>query len=164
MKSGFHFFSFANSFSLLWANELFSCSYIISSWMSPYFYLVDCYIYSSLNIIQRTYCPRSLLKILLALIFCFTSTPQAPKGDIFPYPTLPLPTPVLTHDFRMSVQLNPRISVGKTPFGDRKWISFRGGSWSGSFGTGSVLVSSTCSSRSDYLLILATSLADKTSK
>ncbi|PQE07226.1 Outer membrane beta-barrel protein [Rutstroemia sp. NJR-2017a BVV2] len=39
----------------------------------------------------------------------------------------------------MSVTLNPRISVGATPFGQRNWISFTGGMWSGSWGSGIVL-------------------------
>lgn len=40
----------------------------------------------------------------------------------------------------MSVTLNPKISVGSTPFGHRNWISFTGGTWSGSWGSGIVLV------------------------
>ncbi|PMD27587.1 hypothetical protein NA56DRAFT_139772 [Hyaloscypha hepaticicola] len=39
----------------------------------------------------------------------------------------------------MSVTLNSRISVGPTPLGHRNWISFTGGSWSGSWGSGIVL-------------------------
>lgn len=57
----------------------------------------------------------------------------------YPHPTLSLPHPSLSLDFRMSVALNPKISVGPTPFGHRNWISFAGGTWSGSWGTGIVL-------------------------
>ncbi|KAH8654442.1 hypothetical protein BGZ60DRAFT_418524 [Tricladium varicosporioides] len=57
----------------------------------------------------------------------------------YPHPDLSLPHPSLSLDFRMSVKLNPRISVGSTPFGHRNWISFKGGSWSGSWGSGIVL-------------------------
>ncbi|KAF7954618.1 hypothetical protein EAE96_005737 [Botrytis aclada] len=56
-----------------------------------------------------------------------------------PHPDLSLPHPNLNLDFRMSVSLNPRISVGQTPFGYRNWISFTGGVWSGSWGSGIVL-------------------------
>lgn len=41
----------------------------------------------------------------------------------------------------MSVNLNSRIDVGVTPFGQRNWISFSGGSWSGTWGNGIVMVS-----------------------
>ncbi|TGO77891.1 hypothetical protein BELL_0087g00260 [Botrytis elliptica] len=57
----------------------------------------------------------------------------------YPHPDLSLPNPNLNLDFRMSVSLNPRISVGQTPFGHRNWISFTGGVWSGSWGSGIVL-------------------------
>jgi hypothetical protein len=40
----------------------------------------------------------------------------------------------------MSVALQPRVSVGPTPFGHRNWISFTGGTWSGSWGSGIVMV------------------------
>ncbi|KAF5873204.1 uncharacterized protein Bfra_008483 [Botrytis fragariae] len=54
----------------------------------------------------------------------------------YPHSDLPLPHPNLNLDFRMSVSLNPRISIGQTPFGHRNWISFTGGVWSGSWGSG----------------------------
>ncbi|KAF7908270.1 uncharacterized protein EAF01_004025 [Botrytis porri] len=57
----------------------------------------------------------------------------------YPHPDLSLPHPDLNLDFRMSVSLNPRISVGQTPFGHRNWISFTGGVWSGLWGSGIVL-------------------------
>ncbi|TGO23544.1 hypothetical protein BPAE_0129g00280 [Botrytis paeoniae] len=57
----------------------------------------------------------------------------------YPNPDISLPHPNLNLDFRMSVTLNPRISVGQTPFGHRNWISFTGGVWSGSWGSGIVL-------------------------
>lgn len=68
-------------------------------------------------------------------------TPRAiDHASKYPHPDLALPHPSLTLDFRMSVTLNPKISVGATPFGHRNWISFTGGSWSGSWGSGIVLV------------------------
>ncbi|KAG4026740.1 hypothetical protein MFRU_037g00510 [Monilinia fructicola] len=61
------------------------------------------------------------------------------QTSAYPHPDLSLPHPSLNLDFRMSVSLNPRISVGPTPFGHRNWISFTGGTWSGSWGSGIVL-------------------------
>jgi hypothetical protein len=69
------------------------------------------------------------------------STPRASDNNShYPHPSLSLPHPTLSLDFRMSVTLNPRISVGPTPLGHRNWISFTGGTWSGSWGSGIVLV------------------------
>jgi len=62
-----------------------------------------------------------------------------PSAASYPHPNLSVPHPSLRLDFRMSVTLNPRISVGLTPSGHRNWISFTGGSWSGSWGSGIVL-------------------------
>ncbi|KAH7409525.1 hypothetical protein BKA64DRAFT_665178 [Cadophora sp. MPI-SDFR-AT-0126] len=65
------------------------------------------------------------------------ATPRATdQASHYPYPDLSLPHPSLHLDFRMAVTLNPRISVGSTPFGHRNWISFTGGKWSGSWGSG----------------------------
>ncbi|KAB8345942.1 hypothetical protein FH972_022994 [Carpinus fangiana] len=50
-----------------------------------------------------------------------------------------LPTPSLKLDFRMSVKLNPLISVGKTVWGQRNWISFSSGEWSALWGRGTVV-------------------------
>jgi hypothetical protein len=72
------------------------------------------------------------------------STPRPSDIDHasnYPHPDLSLPHPSLTLDFRMAVTLNPKISVGPTPFGHRNWISFTGGTWSGCWGSGVVLVS-----------------------
>lgn len=55
--------------------------------------------------------------------------------------SLQLPTPSLELDFRMSVKLNPRVSLGQGMFGERSWISFVGGSWAGRWGKGIVIVS-----------------------
>lgn len=53
--------------------------------------------------------------------------------------TLDLPIPKLDLDFRMSVSLNPKISLGEHgPWGPRNWISFSGGNWSASWGSGFV--------------------------
>lgn len=51
-----------------------------------------------------------------------------------------LPTPELKLDFRICVQLNPLISVGKGPWGQRNWISFKGGQWKATWGEGTVEV------------------------
>ncbi|KAH6710760.1 hypothetical protein BKA61DRAFT_658605 [Leptodontidium sp. MPI-SDFR-AT-0119] len=68
------------------------------------------------------------------------ATPRATdQVSHYPYPDLSLPHPSLHLDFRMAVTLNPRISLGPTPFGHRNWISFTGGRWSGSWGSGTVL-------------------------
>lgn len=67
-------------------------------------------------------------------------TDNSAPVSAYPHPNLSLPHPSLSLDFRMSVALNPKISVGPTPFGHRNWISFAGGTWSGSWGTGIVLV------------------------
>lgn len=53
---------------------------------------------------------------------------------------LDLPIPRLEIDFRISVQLNPLINVGKGPWGDRNWISFSSGEWKASWGRGTVEV------------------------
>ncbi|CAK3992324.1 hypothetical protein BST61_czeina15g001000 [Lecanosticta acicola] len=52
--------------------------------------------------------------------------------------SLDLPTPQLELDFRMSVALNPKISLGEGPWGQRNWISFQGGNWTASWGNGTV--------------------------
>lgn len=62
-----------------------------------------------------------------------------------PANTLVLPVPTLKLDFRMSVQLNPKISVGEGPWGQRNWISFTGGNWAGTWAKGTVVVSASLS-------------------
>lgn len=52
-----------------------------------------------------------------------------------------LPTPGLKLDFRICVQLNPLIPVGRGPWGQRNWISFSGGQWKATWGEGTVEVS-----------------------
>jgi len=61
------------------------------------------------------------------------------EGDIAR--SLQIPTPALELDFRMSVKLNPKISVGPGMFGHRNWISFVAGQWAGRWGKGIVVVS-----------------------
>ncbi|RFU30622.1 hypothetical protein B7463_g5724, partial [Scytalidium lignicola] len=60
-------------------------------------------------------------------------------ASAYPHPTLSLPHPSLNLDFRMAIKLEPRISVGPTPLGQRNWIAFTGGTWSGTWGAGTVL-------------------------
>lgn len=55
--------------------------------------------------------------------------------------SFPIPKPQLERDFQMSVQLNPKISVGPGIWGQRNWVSFISGHWNGRFGKGTVLVS-----------------------
>jgi hypothetical protein len=57
-------------------------------------------------------------------------------------PTLGLPIPTLDLDFRISCQLNPIIRVGEGPWGQRNWISFKGGEWTAKWGRGTIEVSS----------------------
>jgi hypothetical protein len=68
------------------------------------------------------------------------TSPNDTMVSSYPNPSLSLPHPSLSLDFRMSVTLNPKISLGSTPFGHRNWISFTGGAWSGPWGSGVVLV------------------------
>ncbi|KAI9167930.1 UPF0311 protein [Paramyrothecium foliicola] len=51
----------------------------------------------------------------------------------------PLPVPTLKLDFRMAVDLNPLVRVGNGPFGRRNWISFTGGTFAATWGTGTVV-------------------------
>ncbi|TLD17980.1 hypothetical protein PspLS_10565 [Pyricularia sp. CBS 133598] len=52
--------------------------------------------------------------------------------------TTALPVPALTVDFRLQVDLNPKIALGKGVWGERNWISFKGGQWSATWGNGTV--------------------------
>ncbi|EJT72248.1 hypothetical protein GGTG_09114 [Gaeumannomyces tritici R3-111a-1] len=52
--------------------------------------------------------------------------------------TTALPVPGLTVDFRLKVDLNPKIGLGEGPWGLRNWVSFKGGEWSASWGGGAV--------------------------
>ncbi|KAI5843153.1 hypothetical protein BZA05DRAFT_411281 [Tricharina praecox] len=64
----------------------------------------------------------------------------------------------------MVVDLNPRVSVGAGPWGQRNWISFTGGRWAASWGSGVVveggqdsqLVIGDLSARLDTSYLLAT--------
>ena len=61
-----------------------------------------------------------------------------PEGEVAR--SLQLPTPTLELDFRMSIKMNPRVSVGQTLWGQRDWVSFIGGQWAGRWGKGIILV------------------------
>ncbi len=54
--------------------------------------------------------------------------------------SFPIPKPVLERDFQMSVQLNPKISVGPGIWGQRNWVSYISGHWNGRWGKGTVVV------------------------
>jgi hypothetical protein len=61
-----------------------------------------------------------------------------PEGDVAR--SLQIPAPTLELDFRMSIKMNPKVSVGPGVWGQREWISFIGGQWAGRWGKGIVLV------------------------
>lgn len=84
------------------------------------------------------------------LIICWTQLTHAgrskpvtlPEDDLPPQLTraaFPLPVPSLTVDFRMIANLNPLISVGVGPFGQRNWISFSGGYFAATWGSGIIV-------------------------
>lgn len=77
--------------------------------------------------------------------------------------TSELPVPDLHLDFRLCVQLNPIVRVGNGPWGQRNWISFKGGHWAAQWGAGSVetgqdsqLVTSDLSTRVETSYLLKT--------
>ena len=73
--------------------------------------------------------------------------------------TWPIPKPTLERDFQMSVQLNPKISVGHGIWGQRNWISYISGHWNGRWGKGTVVVGIFSFSFS-WLSIIRSSVAD----
>ncbi|EAU32546.1 conserved hypothetical protein [Aspergillus terreus NIH2624] len=60
-----------------------------------------------------------------------------PEGDIAR--SLQIPAPSLELDFRMSIKMNPKVSVGPSIWGHRDWVTFVGGQWAGRWGKGIVL-------------------------
>ncbi|GES63098.1 Rad21/Rec8 N terminal domain protein [Aspergillus terreus] len=60
-----------------------------------------------------------------------------PEGDIAR--SLQIPAPTLELDFRMSIKMNPKVSVGPSIWGHRDWVTFVGGQWAGRWGKGIVL-------------------------
>lgn len=66
-----------------------------------------------------------------------------PEGDVAR--SLQIPAPTLELDFRMSIKMNPKVTVGQSIWGGREWVSFLGGQWAGRWGKGIVLVSRCCS-------------------
>ena len=52
------------------------------------------------------------------------------------------PKPSMSYDMHIEVDLNPKISVGAGPWGQRNWISFTGGRWTAEWGRGTVEVNS----------------------
>ncbi|KAK0507218.1 hypothetical protein JMJ35_010256 [Cladonia borealis] len=61
------------------------------------------------------------------------------QGDSSASRSFPIPKPVLERDFQMSVQLNPKISVGPGIWGQRNWVSYISGHWNGRWGKGTVV-------------------------
>ena len=66
------------------------------------------------------------------------------QGDSSASRTFPIPKPVLERDFQMSVQLNPKISVGPGIWGQRNWVGYISGHWNGRWGKGTVVVRLCC--------------------
>ncbi|KAJ5439066.1 uncharacterized protein N7458_010064 [Penicillium daleae] len=60
-----------------------------------------------------------------------------PEGDVAR--SLQIPAPTLELDFRMSIKMNPKVTVGQSIWGGREWVSFLGGQWAGRWGKGIVL-------------------------
>ncbi|KFY06925.1 hypothetical protein V492_07606 [Pseudogymnoascus sp. VKM F-4246] len=58
---------------------------------------------------------------------------------IFPHPAHSLPVPELVFDFRMSIKHDPYVRLGTTSAEIKNWIPISSGTWSGKFGSGSVL-------------------------
>ncbi|KAH8431529.1 uncharacterized protein LDX57_009191 [Aspergillus melleus] len=83
-----------------------------------------------------------------------------PEGDVAR--SLQIPAPTLELDFRMSIKMNPRVSVGQSIWGQRDWVTFIGGQWAGRWGKGVILPGgqdsqivtkeSTTSLRASYML------------
>ncbi|KAK3393418.1 hypothetical protein B0H63DRAFT_17193 [Podospora didyma] len=53
--------------------------------------------------------------------------------------SLALPTPTLELDFRISIRVKPKVTVGNANFGKEGWVSCIGGQWAGRWGKGTVL-------------------------
>ncbi|KAK0730964.1 hypothetical protein B0H67DRAFT_563434 [Lasiosphaeris hirsuta] len=53
--------------------------------------------------------------------------------------SLALPTPTIDLDFRLSIRVKPKLTVGQSNFGRLSWVSCIGGQWAGRFGKGIVL-------------------------
>lgn len=62
----------------------------------------------------------------------FTSSFPLADSDI------KIPKPKGTHDLRITVDLHPKISVGRSEWGQRNWIAFAGGRWTATWGRGTV--------------------------
>ena len=69
-----------------------------------------------------------------------TTPPKSIPPQDWVSPEYQLPTPTLDLDFRISCQLNPIIRVGEGPWGERNWISFKGGEWTAKWGRGTIEV------------------------
>ncbi|KAI0127992.1 hypothetical protein BJ170DRAFT_683815 [Xylariales sp. AK1849] len=73
-------------------------------------------------------------------MFSTAYLPSSQSIPGIPHPDLTLPTPSYDYDFRMSVELSPKVVVGTVPSGGvRNWISFSGGNWAATWGSGTVL-------------------------
>ncbi|KFX99825.1 hypothetical protein V490_01643 [Pseudogymnoascus sp. VKM F-3557] len=58
---------------------------------------------------------------------------------LFPHPLHSLPVPELVFDFRMSIKHSPYVRLGTSSAEIKNWIPINGGTWSGTFGSGTVV-------------------------
>ncbi|TPX12657.1 uncharacterized protein E0L32_000834 [Thyridium curvatum] len=83
--------------------------------------------------------------------------------------TISLPIPRIVHDFRLQAQLDRKIALGKSPWGERNWIGIRSGEWSATWGKGTLvpggqdaqLLTDTKATFVDTRYLIATSDADR---
>ena len=89
-----------------------------------------------------------------------SKVPGARSFQVPQAPSIQVPKPGLERDFRMSVRVNPKISVGPSIWGQRDWVTFIDGHWNGRWGKGTVVVrhlpvtpSSPCADAIDHSLV-----------
>lgn len=103
--------------------------------------------------------------LLPALLLCWAQLTHAGRISHISLPeealpahltraAFPLPVASLKLDFRMIADLNPLISVGVGPFGQRNWISFSGGYFAATWGSGIIVPGG-----QDNQLVIAESLS-----
>lgn len=54
--------------------------------------------------------------------------------------TISLAVPRLVHDFRLAANLERKIGLGQSCWGERNWIGICGGAWSATWGKGRIVV------------------------
>ncbi|CAN8099724.1 unnamed protein product [Discula destructiva] len=53
--------------------------------------------------------------------------------------SIALPAPSIAHDFRLSANLDRKIALGQSCWGERNWIGICGGEWSATWGKGKIV-------------------------